>query len=431
MESARELNHRHLYRLPWSLTDNVISWLEPTKQCNIHCEGCYSTNAPGSHKTLLEVMRDLDTFSAVRQTDAVSIAGGDPLTHPAIVEIVREVARRGYKPIVNTNGVAATPELLQSLRDAGLKGVTFHVDSRQKRPGWTGSSEKELNALRQMLAEEVAAVGGVTCAFNATVYEDTLAEVPDIVEWGRDHAHIAQVMVFIAFRAAIRDGRYDYYVGEQRLDMAQLSYGAAKAQRIDISSREILDVIRGRFPEIEPCAYLNGTEDPTALKWLMSLAVTDDWRYLGSVGRAFIELAQSANHLRHNRYLGYVSPAAHRRARWMLLLAGLDRGLRRILKRDLGLILRDPLRLFRPLHLQSIMIIQPVDTRVDGRQSMCDGCPDLTVHDGELVWSCRLEEHLRLGGPMRCVPAREHPADRTPVRVAEPVGGTRVGAVVT
>ena len=34
------LDHRRLYRLPWSLTDNVIAWLEPTKECNIHCEGC-------------------------------------------------------------------------------------------------------------------------------------------------------------------------------------------------------------------------------------------------------------------------------------------------------------------------------------------------------------------------------------------------------
>jgi len=51
------------------------------------------------------------------------------------------------------------------------------------------------------------------------------------------------------------------------------------------------------------------------------------------------------------------------------------------------------------------MIIQPVDVLPDGRQSMCDSCPDMTVHDGQLVWSCRLEERLKYGELMRLRPA--------------------------
>jgi hypothetical protein len=54
--------------------------------------------------------------------------------------------------------------------------------------------------------------------------------------------------------------------------------------------------------------------------------------------------------------------------------------------------------------VQSVMIIQPVDVLADGRSSMCDSCPDMTVHDGELVWSCRLEERLQFGQLMRPVP---------------------------
>jgi hypothetical protein len=43
------------------------------------------------------------------------------------------------------------------------------------------------------------------------------------------------------------------------------------------------------------------------------------------------------------------------------------------------------------------MIIQPIDVLPDGRTSMCDGCPDMTVHEGELYWSCRLEEIKEYG----------------------------------
>jgi hypothetical protein len=56
-----------------------------------------------------------------------------------------------------------------------------------------------------------------------------------------------------------------------------------------------------------------------------------------------------------------------------------------------------PWRLPR-LYCQSVMIIQPIDVTSDGRLSMCDSCPDMTVYDGELVWSCRLEERMKFGG---------------------------------
>ena len=54
------LNHRGLYRLPWTLPDNAISWLEPTSACNLYCDGCYRKNDPDSHKSLEQVRKELD-----------------------------------------------------------------------------------------------------------------------------------------------------------------------------------------------------------------------------------------------------------------------------------------------------------------------------------------------------------------------------------
>lgn len=50
------------------------------------------------------------------------------------------------------------------------------------------------------------------------------------------------------------------------------------------------------------------------------------------------------------------------------------------------------------------MIIQPVDMLADGRQNMCDGCPDITVWEGKLVWSCRMEEQLKFGFNLKTYP---------------------------
>ncbi len=123
------IDHRELYRLPWSLPDNAIAWLEPTRKCNLACLGCYRENDPKGHKTLAEVRRDLDVFTRLRTVDGVSIAGGEPLLHPDIVGIVEMVAKLGLKPIVNTNGLALTEKLLADLGNAGIAGFTFHIDS--------------------------------------------------------------------------------------------------------------------------------------------------------------------------------------------------------------------------------------------------------------------------------------------------------------
>ena len=81
----------------------------------------------------------------------------------------------------------------------------------------------------------------------------------------------------------------------------------------------------------------------------------------------------------------------------MLLLSLIDKRARAIVRRWFSGILNKPSSLFDPVHMQSFMIIQPIDILEDGRASMCDGCPDMTVHEGELYWSCRLEEIKEYG----------------------------------
>jgi len=399
-----ELDHKQLYRLPWSLPDNAISWLEPTAACNLYCEGCYRANDPKSHKPLDEIARDLDVFTALRNSDGISIAGGDPLTHPDIVDIVALVAERGPKPILNTNGLALDRDLLVELERAGLKGLTLHIDSKQRRPHWKGKSEIELNELRLEFAEMIASVGGLSCAFNSTVYDDTLDSVPSLVEWSAKHIDIVHVMVFIAFRAALLRDAYDYYIDGSKVDLSDVPYSYDESLRIDIKSTDILKVIRTRFPDFWPSAYLNGTEQPDSFKWLLTGRLGTRERIYGYVGPKFMELAQTTHHLRHGSYLAYSSPRVTGRGRSMLLLSPFDRGLRGAAGAYLRALALNPLRAFGRLHYQSVMIIQPVDFMTDGRQNMCDGCPDMTVWNGRLVWSCRLEEPLNYGGFVQTVP---------------------------
>jgi MoaA/NifB/PqqE/SkfB family radical SAM enzyme len=176
-----ELDHLEFYRLPWNYADNGISWLEPTTDCNLRCEGCYRDPHGYGHKTLEDVRADLEVFKKLRKSDCMSIAGGDPLVYPQIVELVNMINEMGWKPVINTNGLALKEPLLKELKKAGVFGFTFHIDTSQKRPKVTATTETELNELRLHYAKMLAQEGGIACSFNATISDKTMHEIPNIV----------------------------------------------------------------------------------------------------------------------------------------------------------------------------------------------------------------------------------------------------------
>jgi hypothetical protein len=53
--------------------------------------------------------------------------------------------------------------------------------------------------------------------------------------------------------------------------------------------------------------------------------------------------------------------------------------------------------LFERLRVQTIGIIQAPDVQPGGRADMCDSCPDMTVWEGRLINSCRMDEYRMFG----------------------------------
>ena len=113
------LHHASLYRMPWSLTDNPIGWVEITDTCNITCEGCYRDRLSG-HKDTAGIKREIDFMRRERNCDNISIAGGEPLLHPHLDEIITHVRSLGMKATMLTNGVKLTAERLRMLKSAEI-----------------------------------------------------------------------------------------------------------------------------------------------------------------------------------------------------------------------------------------------------------------------------------------------------------------------
>lgn len=358
--ASQKLNPQNYYRLPWSLTDNGISWLEITTHCNLACKGCYRDPKKEGHKSLEEIKEDLHVFKTYRKSDCMSIAGGDPLIHPQIVEIIKLIKAQDWKPIINTNGLALTPALLHNLKKAGTAGFTFHIDITQKRKDSRVSTEAGHNVLRQKLADVVYQEGGMACSFNQTVSEKNLEQINTVFEWAQQNPHKAQAIV---------------------------------------------DQIRLSDVDYQPNGYLNGTVDPQSMKWTLALRYGTSTKGFGYAGANFMKITQNFSHLFRGRWLSYSSPKILGMGRLAMLAFSLfDQGSRRACRNYLKWIALNPLRLFQKVSMQTYAIIQPLDVLEDGQMDMCDGCPDMTVYKGKLYWSCRLEEIKENGAFVNAVP---------------------------
>jgi organic radical activating enzyme len=402
-EEIVPLEKRDLYRLPWSKNDNPIAWLEVTDICNLHCEGCYRQRMTG-HKPVEEIREEIRFFQRWRNPDNVSIAGGEPLLHPEIVDIVALIAESGIKPILLTNASRLTPELLRELKKAGLAGFTIHIDSHQNRPGWEDKNEAEHNALRQQYADMIAAVGGLTTIFNSTVYPATRSAIPEVVQWAQANIDRVQGLVFITYRTFETTTTEALDSSGQAIDATRLSYGSEHFDEQFVSSPEVVELIQTACPAYTPAGYLGGTLRVDSYKWVAGVTLCGRDEVYGCIGKTTLELAEVAHHLFRGTYLAYLSQP--RVTPFTFALSPWDKTLRRAARRWWGDVLRHPGRLFQPLRLQTIGIIQAPDVQPNGQADMCDSCPDMTVWNGNLVNSCRMDEY-RLFGDLISVVNRE------------------------
>ena len=391
-----------LHRMPWTQSDNGFTWLEPTRKCNMACEYCYQRNDHTSEKPLEVVEMELKAMLRLRTCDTMLIAGGEPLTHPDIVEITRLVKSLGPKPVILTNGLALTPGLTSDLKSVGLFGFVFHVDSRQARPGWEGKTESELNKLRQYYADMVYESQGLICAFNTTILPETLHEVVDIVKWTTDNLHKVSANVLIPVRTAHEEDPWDYYAGAEKIKIDHTPYVSKLCYR-HLTALDICEEIWRVHPNYQFHSYLGGTILPDSPKWLFGTHIGSNKKLFGNLGSKSVELIQSIHHMFAGKFLSFTGSRINRKARLLFVFGLIDRSIRAAWKNRFLSLLNNPLTLFEKISLQNIIVMQPHDYLPNGEQDECDGCPNKTYWNGRLVSECRKEDYLLYGRPLATV----------------------------
>jgi hopanoid biosynthesis associated radical SAM protein HpnH len=146
----------------------LVLMLEPLFRCNLSCTGCGKIQYPASllkkHLSVEECLAASDECGA----PVVSIAGGEPLLHPQIAEIVRGLVDRGRYVYLCTNALLLE-EKLDELEPNTHLSLSIHMDGPREEHNLSvcrdGVYDTAVAAIREALRR------GFRVTTNTTLFE--------------------------------------------------------------------------------------------------------------------------------------------------------------------------------------------------------------------------------------------------------------------
>lgn len=174
----------HLARA-WLTRSPVWCAWQVNYRCNFRCAFCHYWADPMGDQPELTVADFAVGSEKLSRLGAllISLAGGEPLVRPDIIDVVRAVGRWHF-PFITTNGWFSTPELATELFEAGMWGVSISIDyadaaCHDQRRGTPGAFERALAAVEHFSAARRYAWQRVN--WMAVLFEDNLDQIEPMI----------------------------------------------------------------------------------------------------------------------------------------------------------------------------------------------------------------------------------------------------------
>ena len=175
----------------------LIVELEPLFACNLKCAGCGKIQHPAD--VLRRRMPVEQAVAAVEECGApmVSIAGGEPLMHPQIDEIVRQLVSRKKFVFLCTNALLL-PKKIDSFTPSPYFAWAVHIDGLRER-------HDESVCRQGVFDDAVAAIReaqrrGFRVTTNTTFFNtDTPQNVIEVLNYLNDDLRVDEMMISPAY----------------------------------------------------------------------------------------------------------------------------------------------------------------------------------------------------------------------------------------
>jgi MoaA/NifB/PqqE/SkfB family radical SAM enzyme len=106
----------------------LLVHIVPMRRCNIDCGYCNEFDKV-SKPVPFDVMQSRIDKLAALGTSVVAFSGGEPMLHPELDDIIREIRRHGMIAGLITNGYFLSPKRIAALNAAGLDYLQISIDN--------------------------------------------------------------------------------------------------------------------------------------------------------------------------------------------------------------------------------------------------------------------------------------------------------------
>ncbi|MDH2414483.1 adenosyl-hopene transferase HpnH [Nocardioides sp. CER19] len=175
----------------------ILVELEPLFACNLKCAGCGKIQHPAS--VLKQRMPVEQAVGAVVESGApmVSIAGGEPLMHPQVDEIVRQLLDLGKVVFLCTNAVLM-PKHLHRFQPHRNFSWMVHIDGLRERHDASVSKDGVFD--QAVAAIKLAQSQGFRVMTNTTFFDvDTPQDVIEVLDYLNDQLKVDNMQISPGF----------------------------------------------------------------------------------------------------------------------------------------------------------------------------------------------------------------------------------------
>jgi hopanoid biosynthesis associated radical SAM protein HpnH len=271
----------------------LVVELEPLFACNLACAGCGKIQQP--HDVLKQRMPVEQAVNAVLESGApaVSIAGGEPLMHPQIDVLVKELTKRKKFVILCTNAVLLRKRFDKfDFKPSPYFQFAVHIDGLRERHDESvnkdGVFDEAVEAIKFLKAK------GFRVTTNSTFFNtDTPQTIIDVLNYLNDDLKVDEMMLSPAY-AYEKAPDQDHFLGVQETrELFRKAFADGRRKKWRLSHSPLfLDFLEGKV-EFECTAWgipsysLLGWQKPCYLmndgyvKTYKELIETTDWDSYG------------------------------------------------------------------------------------------------------------------------------------------------------
>lgn len=106
----------------------IVAHIVPIRRCNLSCAYCNEYDKVSEPVRIAVMLHRIDMLAALG-TAAITISGGEPLMHPELDDIIRQIRQRGILATLITNGYLLTSARIKRLNRAGLNYLQISIDN--------------------------------------------------------------------------------------------------------------------------------------------------------------------------------------------------------------------------------------------------------------------------------------------------------------